>query len=68
MASYEYPRPLRDDLVKMPPIQLDPAASPVQTFGELIARTADDLASLSFIAEWVGPGERVPTDERHAVR
>lgn len=38
----------------------DPAASPLHTFGLLIARTADDLASLSFVAEWVGPGERVP--------
>jgi len=68
MPSYEYPRRLRNDLGKMPPIQLHSAPSPVQTFGQLIARTADDLASLSFIAEWVGPGERVPVFDTASLR
>src|SRR5438552_1755322 len=36
----------------------DPTTSPLHTFGLLIARTADDLASVSFVAEWVGPGDR----------
>lgn len=48
--------------------ELDPAVSPLQTFGELIARTADDLASLSYVAEWVGPGERVPVFETASLR
>ncbi len=50
------------------PFELDPAASPLATFGALIARTADDLASRSFIAEWVGPGERVPVFDTASLR
>src|SRR2546428_3660567 len=46
----------------------DPTASPLHTFGLLIARTADDLASLSFVAEWVGPGERVPVFDAASLR
>ncbi|HZP95931.1 MAG TPA: hypothetical protein VFC31_06310 [Candidatus Limnocylindria bacterium] len=49
-------------------IELDPAASPLQTFGALIARTADDLSSLSFVAEWVGPSERVPVFDVASLR
>src|SRR5437867_2880154 len=46
----------------------DPTASPLHTFGLLIARTADDLATLSFVAEWVGPGERVPVFDTASLR
>lgn len=54
-------RPMAADL------ELDPA-SPLQTFGTLIARTADDLAALTFVAEWVGPGERVPVFDTASLR
>ena len=46
----------------------DPTASPLHTFGLLIARTADDLAAVSFVAEWVGPGERVPVFDTASLR
>src|SRR5439155_23188649 len=46
----------------------DPTASPLHTFGLLIARTADDLASVSFVAAWVGPGERVPVFDTASLR
>lgn len=48
-------------------LELDPA-SPLQTFGTLVARTADDLDSLRFVAEWVGPGERVPVFDTASLR
>lgn len=46
----------------------DPKASPLQTFGDLVARTARDLASLPFVVEWVGPGERVPVFDTASLR
>lgn len=49
-------------------VDLDPGASPLQTFGALVARTAEDLASLTYVAEWVGPGERVPVFDTAALR
>jgi len=49
-------------------IPLDPDSSPVETFGSLITLTAKDLASLSFVAEWVGPGERVPVFDTASLR
>lgn len=48
--------------------ELDPTATPLQTFGDLIARTADDLASLAFVPEWVRPGERVPVFDTASLR
>lgn len=48
--------------------ELDPAASPLRTFGALIARTADDLSALTFVAEWVGPSERVPVFDVASLR
>lgn len=48
--------------------EIDPAASPLQTFGALIARTADDLSALTFVAEWVGPSERVPVFDVASLR
>src|SRR5919204_2999973 len=51
-----------------PNFELDPTASPLQTFEDVVARTADDLATLSFVSEWVGPGERVPVFDTASLR
>ncbi|HYY54440.1 MAG TPA: hypothetical protein VFA01_03580 [Candidatus Dormibacteraeota bacterium] len=50
------------------PFELETTASPLQTFGRLIARTAEDLDALTFVAEWVGPGERVPVFDTASLR
>lgn len=50
------------------PLELNPGAAPLQTFGTLIERTARDLTSLRFVAEWVGPGERVPVFDTVSLR
>jgi DNA-binding transcriptional ArsR family regulator len=49
-------------------IELDPTASPLHTFSALIARTANDLGTISFVAEWIGPGERVPVFDTASLR
>ncbi|MBU6423000.1 MAG: hypothetical protein KGJ98_11600 [Chloroflexota bacterium] len=42
--------------------------APLQTFGQLVDRTADDLRSLTFVAEWTGPGERFPVFDTASLR
>lgn len=51
-----------------PDIELDPGASPVQTFGAMIDRTREHLSAVAFVAEWVGPGERIPVFDTASLR
>lgn len=59
---------LYDKIFGAPDEVLDPGVSTFLTFGTLVNRSAHDLQAMSHVAEWSGPGKRLPVFDVEPMR
>ncbi|HEU4894577.1 MAG TPA: hypothetical protein VFT85_01970 [Acidimicrobiia bacterium] len=59
---------LYESLFEDAPSAMIPGVTPLLAFGVLVHRTKSDLASATYVPEWIGAGERLPVFDAASIR